>query len=169
MDRATIDGLLHELAARLDARGVRGELLLVGGAAMALAYSARRSTADLDAVFEPKQVIYDVAGAIARDRSLDTGWLNDAVKGFIPGPDPNATVFFDTPGLVVRIASPRFLLAMKLLASRLERDEDDIRVLLRLSNIATADEAIRLVADLYPNAAVPAQVTYLVTEMLGEH
>ena len=132
MERTEIERLLIELADELDGAGVRGELLLVGGAAMALAYATRRSTADLDAVFEPKLVIYEAAARIGARHGLDDGWLSDAVKGFLPGPDPNATVFFDRPGLVVRIASARYLLGMKLLASRVERDEDDIRVLLRL-------------------------------------
>ena len=52
MDRMEILGLLAELSERLDERGVRGEMFLVGGAAMALAYSTRRSTSDLDAIFE---------------------------------------------------------------------------------------------------------------------
>ena len=141
-------------------------MLIVGGAAMALAYSTRRSTSDLDAVFEPKTLIYEAAARIATRHSLDAGWLNDAVKRYLPGADPNATVFFDRPGLVVRIASPRYLLAMKLLASRVERDEDDIRVLLRLSNITTADEAIALVSDLYPVSAIPPKVRFLVRELL---
>lgn len=168
MERAEIEILLLELADELAHDGVRGELLLllVGGAAMALAYSTRRSTEDLDAVFEPKLVVYEAASRIARSRGLDPQWLNDAVKGFLPGPDPNATVFFDRPGLVVRIASPRYLLAMKLLASRVERDEDDVRMLLGLCNIADADEALQLVADLYPEAAIPAKVEYLVRELL---
>lgn len=166
MNRDEITSLLEELAAELAATGTRGELLVVGGAAMALAYSTRRSTSDLDAIFEPKQVIYDAARSIAERRALPTGWLNDAVKGFLPGPDPNATVFLDRPGLVVRIASARYLLAMKLLASRVERDEDDIVVLLRLARITTLDEALALVADLYPAAAIPPKVRYLVAELL---
>jgi hypothetical protein len=166
VERAEIESLLLELADELDHDGVRGELLLVGGAAMALAYSTRRSTADLDAVFEPKRVIYKAASRIAERRGLDRGWLNDAVKVFLPGPDPNATVFFDWTGLVVRVASPRYLLAMKLLASRVERDEDDIRVLLRLCNITDVAEALQLIADLYPNSAIPAKVEYLVREIL---
>jgi len=167
VDRSEIETRLRDLAAELEARGVRGELLVVGGAAMALAYSRRRSTDDLDAVFEPKTVIYDAARAVAAQHALDPGWLNDAVKGLLPGPDPNATVFFDHPGLVVRIASARFLLAMKLLASRVERDEDDIATLLRLSNITEPKEALDLVADLYPKSVIPPNVEYLVRELLA--
>jgi hypothetical protein len=42
MDRDSIVGLLTEVGAELDRRGVRGELFVVGGAAMALAYDTRR-------------------------------------------------------------------------------------------------------------------------------
>ena len=168
MDRDLIAELLGQLADELELVGARGELLLVGGAAMALAYSSRRVTADLDAIFEPKQVIYDAATRVGERNGLESGWLNDAVKAFAPGPDPNATVFFDRPGLVVRLASPRYLLAMKLLASRVERDEDDIALLLRLSHIDTLDEALELVEQVYPSVIIAPKVQYLVQELLDE-
>jgi hypothetical protein len=37
---------------------------------MALAYSTRRATRDLDAVFEPKQVIYEIARRVADRHGL---------------------------------------------------------------------------------------------------
>jgi hypothetical protein len=166
MERDEILDLLNDLGRRLDARGLRGELFVVGGAAMALAYSTRRSTADLDAVFEPKAAIAEVAAEIARHRSLPTTWLNDAVKGFLPGPDPNARVLLDVTGLRVMVASPRYLLAMKLLASRIERDEDDLRFLLTLCGIQTVDEALAVVTDLYGTRPVAAKVRFLVAELL---
>lgn len=166
MDGDEILGLLRELSRRLADLDLRGELFLVGGAAMALAYSTRRSTTDLDAVFEPKAEIYAVAAQIADERSLPHTWLNDAVKGFLPGRDPNARVLFDEPGLRVTIASPRYLLAMKLLASRVERDEDDLRLLLGICDITTVDEALTLVTDLYRNRPIDPRVQFLVAELL---
>jgi hypothetical protein len=168
MDRDEILELLHELGRRLDAEGVRGELFLVGGAAMAMAYSTRRSTADLDAVFEPKSTIYAVAARIAQERSLPRTWLNDAVKGLLPGADPNATVLLDIAGLRATIASPRYLLAMKLLASRVERDEDDLRLLLAICGITTVDAALALVTDLYGTRPIEPRVGYLVAELLAD-
>jgi hypothetical protein len=56
-DADQIRALLVELGQRLDARGIEARLFLVGGAAMALAFSRRRVTRDLDAVFEPKKEI----------------------------------------------------------------------------------------------------------------
>lgn len=101
LDREAILALLHALADELSALGVRGEMFVVGGAAMALAYSTRRSTRDINAVFEPKAVVPEAAGRLAEQPNLEADWLNDAVKSFLPGQDPVATVLFESPGLAV--------------------------------------------------------------------
>ncbi|WP_343575046.1 DUF6036 family nucleotidyltransferase [Mycobacterium sp.] len=132
LDRDRIIGLLTELGSRLAAKGERADLFVVGGAAMALAYSTRRSTRDLDAVFEPKQAVSAAAKDVARAHDLPEGWLNDAVKGFLPGSDPNATTLFEQPGISVRIASPHYLFAMKAAAARIERDAEDLWSLYRI-------------------------------------
>lgn len=49
----------------LERRGLQGDLYVVGGAALALAYDARRTTRDVDAVFQPKSEIYAAAAAVA--------------------------------------------------------------------------------------------------------
>ena len=47
-----------------------------------------------------------------RHEKLPAGWLNDGVKGLLPGgTDP----------------SPHYLLALKVQAARIDRDQDDIR------------------------------------------
>jgi hypothetical protein len=81
MDRVEIIETLTALAAELDRRGISGEMYVVGGAAIALAFDERRATRDIDAVFEPKNAIYEAAGAVAEQRGLPAGWLSDAVKG----------------------------------------------------------------------------------------
>jgi len=81
---------LSALAERLARRGIQGELYLVGGAAMALAYNARRATRDVDAVFAPKDEIDRAAREVAEEQGLPEGWLNDAVKGFLAGPGRGA-------------------------------------------------------------------------------
>jgi hypothetical protein len=165
MNRDDILAVLDALAARLAADGHKAELFLVGGGAMALAYDTRRATRDLDGVFEPKETVYLAARAIAEDFGLPADWLNDAVKGFLPGIDPDARVLYDRPGLTVRVASPRYLLAMKIFAARVERDEDDIRALYQLCGFTTAGEGLSLVESMYPNLPLAAKVQFLLEEM----
>jgi hypothetical protein len=54
--------------------------------------------------------------------------LNDAVKGFLAGEDPEATPILDLAGLRCQAASARTLLALKVLAHRVGEDEDDLRL-----------------------------------------
>ena len=60
MSEFTIDrvsALLRELGERLAGRGIEGEIYVVGGAAMMLAYDRTRITRDIDAVGVPQEEI----------------------------------------------------------------------------------------------------------------
>lgn len=105
LNRESIIDLLQELNDELGQRGAKADLFLVGGAALALAYDATRSTRDLDAVFLPTDVVRASASTIAERHALPADWLNDAVKGFLPGPDPAATRYFEADHLMVDVAS----------------------------------------------------------------
>ena len=52
LDRAAIQDAFRRLSERLARRGVVADIYVIGGAAMTLAYDARRSTRDIDAVFQ---------------------------------------------------------------------------------------------------------------------
>lgn len=120
LGREDIRALLDDLSTELAARGARAELFLVGGAALAVAYDAMRATRDLDAVFIPTDVVRQAAAAVAEHKGLAEDWLNDAVKGFLPGPDPDAQRFYSSDSLIVDVAFPRFMVAMKVFAAGCE-------------------------------------------------
>lgn len=126
-------------------------MFLVGGAAMALAFSRRRVTRDLDAVFEPKKEIYDEAAAIARERHLPEGWLDDGVTGLLPGrSEPvEGDASFAAPGIRVGVASAAYLFAMKAAAARQETDGDDLRLLASALGLTNARQAWDLVDRFY--------------------
>jgi len=145
LGREDIRALLDDLSRELAARGARAELFLVGGAALAVAYDATRATRDLDAVFVPSEVVRKAAAA--EREGLAEDWLNDAVKGFLPGPDPDAQRFYSSDSLIVDVASPRYLLAMKLFAARAEIDADDIVLLYHQLGFTTVDQGVDLVEN----------------------
>jgi Fur family ferric uptake transcriptional regulator len=107
-DRERMHALFTAPAAELDADSERAEVFLVGGAAMALVYDRARATRDLAAVFAPTTAVRRAASAVAAREGLADDWLNDAVKGFVPGPDADARRYFEAPGLVVDVASPEY-------------------------------------------------------------
>jgi Nucleotidyltransferase of unknown function (DUF6036) len=156
MDRAEIVTLLTALAETLSQRGVEGEMYVVGGAAIALAYDARRSTRDIDAVFEPKLAIYEAAADVGERFGLPPGWLNDAVKGFLAGDDPEASPVMDVPGLRCLAASPRILLALKVLAHRVGEDEDDVALLAGALGLTTSADVPALAEEVFGDRLDPA-------------
>ncbi len=156
MDRGEIVDALTALAGELDRRGVSAEMYVVGGAAIALAFDARRATRDIDAVFEPKAVVYEVAAQVGEDRDLPAGWLNDAVKGFLAGDDPAASPVLDLPGLRCLTASPQVLLSLKILAHRVGEDEEDVRLLARELGLDRADQVLDLAERTFGDRLDPA-------------
>ncbi len=144
------------MAAELQRRGTSADMCVVGGAAIALAFDERRATRDIDAMFEPKNVVYEAAAVVAAQRSLPAGWLNDAVKGFLAGDDPEATPVFDLPGLRCLVASPRILLALKVLAHRVGEDEADIRLLAAELGLQHAGEVLAIAEETFGNRLDPA-------------
>ncbi len=156
MDRNEIIEALTALARALERRGVVGEMYVVGGAAIALAFDERRATRDIDAVFEPKNIVYEAAAVVAKDLDLPGGWLNDAVKGFLEGDDPAAVPILDLPGLRCLAASAETLLALKVLAHRVGEDEDDVRLLARELGSETADEVLAVAERTFGDRLDPA-------------
>lgn len=154
-DRELAVRAFEELASILASHGVEGRIFVVGGAALALAFDARRMTRDIDAVFEPKAVVYSAAEEVAARLDLPLDWLNDAVKGFIPGTDPDALPIFERPGLSVSAASAGFLLAMKVRAARVEQDAEDIRFLAALLGLKTPAAVLAVATSRYPEASLP--------------
>lgn len=111
--------LLAELDKELQRIGKSAVIFIVGGAAMALAYNAERASADIDATFEPRDVVLDAAALVARRFDLDRNWLSDGVRDFMPPvPDDQPRGERIGPALVIEIASPEYILAMKAMSSR---------------------------------------------------
>jgi hypothetical protein len=159
---------LEELDQELGILDVRGEVFIVGGAAMAIAYDTRRATTDIDAVFVPSSEVSTAASRVAGKLNLEPDWLNDGAKAFMPGEDKNQIGVYEGQHLSVAAASPEYLLAMKLMASRVERDQDDIRELYKLCGFTTAGQGLDLLVSYYPEHLILPRVQFLLQEMYPE-
>ncbi|MGH7623691.1 MAG: DUF6036 family nucleotidyltransferase [Gemmatimonadaceae bacterium] len=140
------------LSTELQDIGERSEIVIVGGAALALLFGARETTKDVDAVILTPEAA-TVRNAVARvaDRlHLPEDWLNDGAKGFVVEITLGAVVY-ESSFLCVRAASTMQLMAMKLAAWRDAVDREDARILLK-SIPGSFDEVWDQVAPLVPAA-----------------
>src|SRR6266511_6344538 len=89
LTRERILDLFSELDDELCQAGIRGDVFIVDGAAMTVAYDARPATRDVDGIWHPTAEVRSAAGRVAaRHDDIDPDWLNDAVKGFLPSKRP---------------------------------------------------------------------------------
>lgn len=145
-----------------------GEVFLVGGAVMCMAYDARPSTRDIDAVLRPADTVREAAARVAIKAGIEARWLNDGVKGFMSTQGEYAP-FIELDHLKIMVAQPEYLLAMKCLAMRIGaefHDEEDVRFLLRLLDIRSYDQGLRIIAKYYPLERFPRKTLYALEDLL---
>jgi hypothetical protein len=168
LDQNVLRRLFALLDDELAESGTDAELYLVGGAVMCLAYDARASTQDVDALFRPTAEVRAAAARAARRARVPPDWLNDAVKGFM-SPSDDFAPFLELSHLRVMVAQPGYLLAMKCLAFRIGaefHDEEDIRFLLRLLELRSYDAALAVLSKYYPLERFPQKTLYALAELL---
>lgn len=170
LTRADIRRLFDLLNEELAKTSVVGEVYVVGGAVMCLAFAARPTTLDVDAVFRPVSALRSAAEKVGRKAGFGERWLNDAVKGYL-SESGTFDEFVDLGNLKVFCARAEYLLAMKCLAMRLGRefhDEADVRYLLRHLNVESYEEALAIIARYYPPERFPQKTLYALEEILGK-
>src|SRR5712691_9083530 len=168
LTRKDILRAFERLSEILEALGVKADLYVIGGAAMTLAYRARPSTRDVDAVFKRKNEVFKAAAQVAREQTLPDEWLNDAAKKFLGRPDRRPLPILDLPGVRIMAGSPEYLLAMKVLADRNDRDRTDLRFLIRRLGLKSVKEAERLFSEVYPNGEIPQDTRARLAELIAQ-
>ena len=173
----TREKMLSALRALSDALGeqdVLGEVCIFGGGAMLLAFGARIRTKDVDALFQPAQIIRELARRIAEEQGLSANWLNDAVKGFLSERHEVTTGNLPQfPHLRMTMPVPEYLLAMKCMAARLVPDNgrsdlEDIVFLIRHLKLRNAPEVLNIVEQYYPGSRIPVKTQYLIEGLFEE-
>ena len=174
LDRETIVGALRRLAELLRDRGVEGEICLLGGSVMVLAFRSRPSTKDVDAIFEPASLIRRLAHEVGTEQDLPEDWLNDGAKAFASA--RHETTDTDVPqfgGLRLTVPTPEYMLAMKCMASRIGAAPDDpgdvadIGFLIDRLGLTSAEQARAIVARYYPEERIPPRAIYLLDDIFA--
>ncbi|MGB8196224.1 MAG: nucleotidyltransferase [Acidimicrobiales bacterium] len=161
---------LSEVGAELERRGVTAKLYVVGGAVMVLSFDARDATFDVDGDFYPRDVVSDVTQDVARRQGLPRDWLNFAANGFIPVfKSPEWRPLFRFGTLEVLAADDRTMLAMKLRASRGQRDEPDIALLLGRCGITSVEAALALYEEYFPEDPAPGRASLILRHLLSSN
>jgi hypothetical protein len=163
-----IERLLRLLDEELRSEGVTGELYLVGGAAMCLAFGARDSTRDVDGYFHPTRSVREAAARVGVRAGVGEAWLNDAVKAYL-SEKGSFSRFLELSHLTVFCANADYLLAMKCLAMRIGeefQDLDDVRYLLRHLDLRSYADAIARITRYYPLTRFPQKTLYALEELL---
>lgn len=175
LTREQILAALRALSDQLGGKGVTGEVCLFGGTVMVLAFTARLTTKDVDALFQPTQTIRDLARRIAGEQHLPADWLNDGVKGFVSARHETTVGNLPQfPHLRLTMPVPEYLLAMKCMAARIGGTTDepsdvaDIVFLVRHLKLKSAREVLDLVGQYYPANRIPVKTQYLVEGLFDE-
>jgi hypothetical protein len=162
-----------ELGARARHEGKVIDLAIYGGSALLLASNFRIATQDVDAVVEGDQgTVARWAEEVARTRNWPRDWLNDGVRTYlspqVDGLRAHHALFRaypseQEPGLRVFVPSPEYMLAMKLMAMRLDPAGDksdlaDILNLLDIVGLQTPEDVLDFAASFYPEAHISGRL-----------
>jgi hypothetical protein len=169
LERQKILDLFELLNTRLTEMDVRAEVGIVGGAAMCLLFKSRAATKDVDAIFEPTELLRKLIREIGEEEGYAGDWMNDAVKGFLPG-QPKKQEFLSLSHLYLWTPEPAYILAMKCISARWDTsDRDDVEFLIKHLKLKSVDEVIGLIEDYYRRSQIPAKTRFFIEEIFEKN
>jgi len=161
---------LKEINSRLESISKSGEIFIIGGAAVSLAFGGRDTTEDIDAIYKPRSEIRKIIKVMADEHTLRSDWLNNDAEHFVTE-KMTFTLLFEFSSLKVFHIDAECLLAMKLVSARPDTSPDmgDCLLLMEKLGINEEKELLNLV-ELYTDEENrdPAY-RYFVTEAYIQH
>jgi hypothetical protein len=169
--RTELSAALNELGKLALDAGKVIDLALYGGSCLTLVSNFRVGSEDVDAVAIADQDFIDrAARTIAGRHGWPGDWLNDGVRAYLSpavvGHDSHE--LFATypeeakPGLRVFVPNANYMLAMKLMALRIEaideKDFNDILNLMQVVGLKEKAEVVDFAAQFYPEARVSGKL-----------
>lgn len=160
--------MFEALNVELATHGETAEIGIVGGAVMCLVFKTRAATRDVDAIFEPADVVRKAAARVADEHGLPVDWLNDAVKAFIQGDFTRHDVV-NLSNLRVWAPEARYMLAMKCISARWDTsDRDDVMFLIRHLALGRAQDVFEIIEHYYPRKQIAPKTQFFIEELFGD-
>jgi hypothetical protein len=169
--KSELEGMLRLLNELLRKNGVTGEVCVVRGAAMILAFGSRESTRDIDALVMAPAGVRAAVAQVADAAGLSPTWLNDGVKRFASGQPAESKEVFKFSHLRVVAPYGEYILAMKCLAARVgldEHDKEDTKFLIQHLRLRGFSAVLDIVEKFYPKERIPAKTQYFIQEVCDE-
>lgn len=163
----------HDLGRMARDHGKIIEIAIYGGSALMLASNFRVATQDVDAVVADDQLLVnDLAKIVGMSHGLPDDWINDGVRTYLSPNVEGLSQFHSlfrsypdeaAPGLRVFVPVPEYLLAMKLMAMRIDpgsgkADLCDILNLIDVIGVTHKGQLLKFAQAFYPEARVSARV-----------
>jgi hypothetical protein len=182
-DAGALADALDELGQIAHEAGRVIDVAVYGGSRLMLVSNFRIATADVDAVAATDQGFLDTAAqTITARRGWPRDWLNDGVRTYLsPAVEGFAqhTVFRtypseQTPGLRLFVPTPEYMLAMKLMALRIEpgsdrNDLEDILNLMQVTGLKEKSDIVEFAARFYPEARTTGRLVLSVDHLWNEY
>ena len=109
MSREDMLKYLEELSSRLKCINRSYDIVLFGGAAMAIVYEARDATRDIDAKYRSSVELRRVIKSISDDFEIDEGWLNNDGEHYVTN-KMSTSLYLDFSNLKVYTVNADYLL-----------------------------------------------------------
>lgn len=160
---------IKELSTRAQVRGIKSDIYVVGGAALALKYFDRDSTFDIDARVNQWDLLKPIVEEIAEEYDWVPDWFNVAATQFIPslGKEAEWITLYSSGGVNVYVASAEVLLMMKIAASRSGRDYRDAELLMATTGLTNRKELEELYEEYFPGDVLPAKAIRMLDVIYG--
>ena len=156
--KETLEEALRALVEELVADEAEAKIQIVGAAAVTLQVGRESLTRDIDALGSSTPAVRAAAIRIAESRNWPETWINDAVKMYMThhDTDDDWELRVEEQRVVILVARPELLLAMKLLAGRGRRDGEDIERLLHACAVTSLGQAQEIFDRYFPTEVIAA-------------
>jgi hypothetical protein len=175
-DKQNLLNALTQVGEILYQRGKIGDIAIYGGSALILQFDVSFKTEDVDAIINSEHgEVSRAVREVGTKNGWTSSWLNEGVSVYLSTDANSNTEFFrDFPspmriGLRVHLASPKYMLTLKLRSLRIQhRDNDDVVMLAKALGVTTLDELVSLMKANFPNEPVDNRKIILLGNLIGE-